>query len=59
MWRQNFSLLVLSTGQLRPLTNFRSGFDLKSFDVSRDGKQILFDRLRNNSDVVLIDLPPR
>ena len=25
----------------------------------RDGKQILFDRFRENSDVVLIDLPPR
>jgi hypothetical protein len=31
----------------------------KSFDVSPDGKQILFDRYRENSDVVLIDLPPR
>jgi hypothetical protein len=28
-------------------------------DVSPDGKQILFDRFRENSDVVLIDLPPR
>ena len=28
-----------------------------SFDVSPDGKQILFDRLRENSDVVLIDRP--
>ena len=32
---------------------------MKSFDVSPDGKQILFDRYRQNSDVVLIDLPPR
>jgi len=59
MWRQNFWLLDIATSRLRELTSFRSGFDLKSFDVSRDGKQLLFDRLRNNSDVVLIDLPPR
>ena len=28
-----------------------------SFDVSPDGRQIVFDRSRNNSDLVLIDLP--
>jgi Tol biopolymer transport system component len=27
------------------------------FDVSPDGKQIVFDRARNASDIVLIDLP--
>ena len=56
---QDFWLLDLATGQLRQLTNLRPGFDMKSFDVSPDGKQILFDRFRENSDVVLIDLPPR
>jgi hypothetical protein len=30
---------------------------MQNFDVSRDGKQIIFDRYRENSDVVLIDLP--
>lgn len=39
--------------------SLRPGFDMKSFDVSPDGKQILFDRYRENSDVVLIDLPAR
>jgi hypothetical protein len=28
-----------------------------SFDVTPDGKQIVFDRSRENSDIVLIDLP--
>jgi Tol biopolymer transport system component len=56
---QDFWLLDLATGQLRQLTNLRPGFDMKSFDVSGDGKQILFDRFRENSDVVLIDLPPK
>jgi hypothetical protein len=28
----------------------------QSFDVTADGKQIVFDRVRENSDVVLIDL---
>ncbi len=56
---QDFWLLDLATGQLRQLTNLRPGFDIRSFDISPDGKQILFDRYRENSDVVLIDLPPR
>jgi serine/threonine protein kinase len=56
---QEFWLLDLATGQLRQLTTLRPGFDIKSFDVSPDSKQILFDRYRENSDVVLIDLPPR
>jgi hypothetical protein len=28
---------------------------VSSFDVSPDGKQILFERYRENSDIVLID----
>jgi Tol biopolymer transport system component len=57
--QQDFWLLDLGTGNLRRLTNLRPGFDVRNFDVSPDGKQILFDRYRENSDVVLIDLPPR
>jgi hypothetical protein len=30
---------------------------MRTFDVTSDGKQIVFDRLRENSNVVLIDLP--
>ena len=56
--RQNFWQLDLQTQRLRQLSDLRPGFDMKSFDVSPDGKQILFDRYRENSDVVLIDLPP-
>ena len=57
--QQEFWFLDLATGRLRQLTNLRPGFVMNSFDVSPDGKQILFDRYRQNSDVVLIDLPPR
>jgi Tol biopolymer transport system component len=52
---QDFWLLDLATGRFRQLTRLRPGFDIKSFDVSPDGKQILFDRYRENSDVVLIE----
>ena len=30
---------------------------MRTFDITPDGKQIVFDRLRENSDIVLIDLP--
>ena len=32
------------------------GFSIKSFDLSADGKQIPCDRIREHSDIVLIDL---
>ena len=34
-------------------------FEVRDFDVSPDGREIVFDRVQENSDVVLIDLPPR
>jgi hypothetical protein len=30
---------------------------MRAFDIAPDGKQIVFDRLRDNADVALIDLP--
>jgi hypothetical protein len=32
-----------------------AAWEPKSFDISPGGKQILFDRFRENSDIVLID----
>jgi hypothetical protein len=30
---------------------------VRAFDITPDGKAIVFDRLRDNSDIFLIDLP--
>lgn len=54
--RQQFFLLDLETFKERPLSNLNPGFSMRSFDVSPDGESILFDRIRDNSDIVLIDL---
>jgi len=54
--RQNFWIVDLDTGRRRQITNLKPGYSIKSFDVSPDGRQILFDRVRQNSDIVLIDL---
>ena len=59
LWKQNFWLVDLTTGGLRQLTDLGPEYEMRSFDVSPDGKQILFDRYRDNSDIVLIDLPAR
>jgi Tol biopolymer transport system component len=53
---ENFWLMNLATGHTRKLTNFDSRVT-RTFDITPDGKQIVFDRLRDNSDIVLIDLP--
>ena len=43
---------------LRQLTSFdlKSGSVVQNFDVSPDGRRIVFDRLRNHADIVLMNL---
>jgi Tol biopolymer transport system component len=57
--RQDFWLFDLATGSRRQLTSLRPGESLQRFDVAPDGKRVVFERVRENSDVVLIELPPR
>ena len=45
----------LETGKMRQLTHLKPGSIVRNFDVSGDGKQILFDRVQDNSDIVLIE----
>jgi Tol biopolymer transport system component len=54
---QDFWLLDLASMKSRPLTRLQNGAAMRTFDVTSDGKQIVFDRLRENSQVVMIDLP--
>jgi Tol biopolymer transport system component len=57
--RKNFWLINLETGIERQLTNFGRDFIIGDFDVSRDGREIVFDRIQQNSDIVMIDRPQR
>ena len=41
----------------RQLTRLGNHGNLQTFDITPDGKSIVFDRSRDNSDIVLIDLP--
>ncbi len=53
---QNLWLLDLASMKTRELTHLNSIGNIRTFDISPDGN-IVFDRVRDNSHVVLIDLP--
>jgi hypothetical protein len=53
---EDFWRLDLATGQTRLLGRLGNGIST-SFDITPDGRQIVFDRTRENSEIVLIDLP--
>jgi Tol biopolymer transport system component len=53
----DFWLLDFATGKTRQLTRLANRGALRTFDITPDGKHIVFDRLRQNSNVVLIELP--
>jgi serine/threonine protein kinase len=57
--RQDLWLFDLATGARRQLTRLRPGESLNRFDVSPDGKRIVFERVRENSDIALIEVPNR
>ena len=54
---KDFWLIDFATNKTRQLTSLSDRGYLNAFDVTADGKFIVFDRVRQNSDIVLIDLP--
>jgi Tol biopolymer transport system component len=54
---KNLWLINLETGAERQLTNFGPDFDIRDFDISPDGREIVLERVQERSDVVLLDLP--
>ena len=53
---QDFWLLDLGTMQSRRLTRLNNPAVMRAFDISPDGSRIVFDRLQENSEILLIDL---
>jgi Tol biopolymer transport system component len=47
----------LASGKERQLTQLPADFNIRDFDVSADGREILLERVEDHSDIVLIDLP--
>ena len=54
LWR-----IDLDTGAERQLTNVAPDFDIRDFDISPDGREVVLERAQEHSDVVLLDLPRR
>jgi Tol biopolymer transport system component len=54
---KNLWLIDLETGAERQLTHLPPDFDIRDFDVSPDGSEVVVERLQERSDVVLLDLP--
>jgi Tol biopolymer transport system component len=56
---KDFWSVDLKSGRERQLTALRPGFVIGDFDISPDGREIIFDRTREESDIVLFELPAR
>jgi Tol biopolymer transport system component len=46
----------LETGVERQLTKLAADFDIRDFDISPDGRDVVLERVQENSDVVLMEL---
>jgi len=54
---KNLWLIDLETGAERQLTNLTPEFDIRDFDISPDGREVVIERVQERSNVVLLDLP--
>lgn len=52
LWR-----IDLDTGAERQLTNLAPDFNIRDFDISPDGRDVVLERVQERSDVVLLDVP--
>jgi len=56
---KDFWLLDLTSHTTRQLSRFTGTAQMRTFDISPEGDAIVFDRIVENSNVVLIELPGR
>lgn len=54
---KNLWLINLQNGAERQLTNLPQDFDIRDFDVSADGTEVVLERVQQRSDIVMLDLP--
>lgn len=52
---KNLLLLDLRTGAQRLLAELPSDFEIRDFDISADGSEVVFERAQANSDLALIE----
>jgi len=56
---KNLWLIDLETGAERQLTDVAPDFEVRDFDISPDGRELLLERVQEHSDLMLIELPGR
>jgi Tol biopolymer transport system component len=49
-------LVETETGAERQLTNLPPDFDIRDFDISPDGREVVLERVQEHSEVVLVEL---
>jgi Tol biopolymer transport system component len=54
---KNLWLINLDTGAERQLSNLTPDFDIRDFDISPDGHEVVLERVQDLSDIALLDLP--
>ena len=54
---KDLRVIDLQTGAERQLTSLAPDFEIRDFDVSPDGREVVLERMQERSDVVLLDLP--
>jgi tricorn protease-like protein len=56
---QDLWLIDLATGAERQLTHLAPDFNIRDFDISPDGRDVVIERVQERSNVVLLDLSQR
>jgi Tol biopolymer transport system component len=56
---KNLWVVDLETGTEQPLTDLPPEFEVRDFDISPDGRELILERVQAQSDIVLIELPRR
>ncbi len=54
---KNLWIVDVESGAEQQLTNFGADFDIRDFDISPDGRQLILEHVQEKSNIVLVDLP--
>jgi Tol biopolymer transport system component len=56
---KNLWLIDLETGKEQQLTNVAPDFEMRDFDISPDGRELVLEQVQEHSDIVLLELAQR
>jgi hypothetical protein len=56
---KNLWQIDLDTGAEHQLTDLAPDFNVRDFDISPDGREIVLEQVNEQSDIVLLEIPQR